>query len=58
MGWLPAETHEEGVVRLGSELNSSQESHRSVLLDGLVELHHVQVLHGDPPKYRPIAEND
>ena len=49
----PAEPHEERVVGLGAELDSSQQAERRVLLDRLVKLHHVQILHRYPPEYRP-----
>ena len=50
---LPAESHEERVVGLGAVLDPSQKSHGRVLLQTLDELQHVQVLHRDPPEYRP-----
>jgi len=49
----PAESHEESVISLGAELDASQQTERSVLLDGFVEFHHVEIFHRNPPKYRP-----
>lgn len=50
---VPADSLEEDVVALGAVFDASQQTHRRVGAYALVELHRVQILHGDPPENRP-----
>lgn len=41
------------MVTFGPVFNPPQQAHRRVAAQILVELHGVQILHGDPSEYRP-----
>jgi len=55
-GYLPAQPHEECVVGFCAVFDASEQSHRSVLHHGLIEFHHVQVLHCYPTEDRSTRQ--
>lgn len=48
---LPAQSFEQYVVTLRAVLDAPQQTHGSVASQILVELHSIEILHGDPSEY-------
>lgn len=49
---VTAKSLEQHVVALGAVLDAPQEAHRGVTPEVVVEVHGVQIFHGDPPENR------
>jgi len=51
--FLPAQPLEENMVTLSAVFNASQQAHRGITPQVFVELHGVEILHGNPSEYCP-----